>query len=135
MRKIRRSITILALLMLSSCERNHDFQVDGKVLGEQGEPIPFAKVTILCWYDAGWDKMDETDTTFTTSADGMFKAQFKDGYKVIIAGVAKGYSIGVEELYDPDSSPILLKLKSDKNNLDLSTIDLREHIIGNYSNE
>jgi hypothetical protein len=94
------------------------------------KPIQNAKVTILCWYDAGWDKTDYQSVDIITKSDGNFSASFDKGYKVIIAGVAPNYRIEmVEQIPDAEILKGNLFLSQASSVNDVSKINLREYIV------
>ena len=103
-------------------------------------PIPNAKITLLCWYHAGWDKKDYMSIDTITDKDGCFGASFEKGYKAIVASVADNYYPNLKSSDKIDSKPveINLKLKRKANEEtkanSSSDINLRYFIVENSDN-
>ena len=104
------------------------------------KPIPNAKVTLLCWYYAGWDKTDYVSIDTITDKNGCFSATLEKGYKAYVACVAPNYYPTLKSSDKVHSKPveISLKLKRKANaetglNL-LPDINLRYYIVENSDN-
>ncbi len=103
--------------------------------------LPNAKVTILAWYDAGFDKTDYVCIDTVTDNTGQFAATFDKGYKITVASVATNYypSIKSSETDKNKSLAINLMLKrkpSSENDFDSTykKINLTNYIIQNSDN-
>lgn len=100
-------------------------------------PIADAKITLLCWYHAGWDKTDYVSIDTVADRNGCFNAKFEEGYKIIVAGVATKYNPNLsssDELVN-NNIEINLGLKKRTDTIDVShSINLRYYIVQNSSN-
>lgn len=137
---LKKYITVILIsLTLLNCDNINTKKifVKGKITDSiTNQSISRAKVTVLCWYDAGWDKTDYESTDLITKEDGSFEVKFEEGYKITIASIAKYYDYKIKEIDSIDSSciEIRLKLNKNKNRDDISKIDLRKIIINKTSN-
>ncbi|MBE7169525.1 MAG: hypothetical protein INR73_02995 [Williamsia sp.] len=100
-------------------------------------PMADAKITLLCWYHAGWDKTDYVSVDTVADRNGCFNAKFEEGYKVVVAGVANKYNPNLrasDELIG-NNIEINLELKKRIDTTDVSnSINLRNYIVQNSSN-
>jgi hypothetical protein len=100
-------------------------------------PVTDAKITLLCWYHAGWDKTDYVSIDTVADRNGCFNVKFKKGYKIVIAGVAAKYNPNLSasnELVD-NNIEIHLELRKRTDTTDISNaINLRNYIVQNSSN-
>lgn len=130
---------ILILLTFINCDNINTKKifVTGKITDSlTNQAICKAKVTVLCWYDAGWDKTDYESIDLITKEDGSFEVKFDEGYKITIASIAKHYDYKIKEIDSIESSNVEVELKLKDNNSmrDISSIDLRKIIINKTSN-
>jgi hypothetical protein len=102
------------------------------------KPIPNAKLTLLCWYHAGWDKTDYVSIDTVVDKNGCFSAYFNRGYKVIVASVAHNYATKLiaSEVLSNEFVEIDLSLRKSilKDNDTLLDINLREYIVQHSEN-
>jgi hypothetical protein len=92
------------------------------------KPLPNAKITLLCWYYAPWDKTDYKYLDTVTNKKGCFVGHFKRGYKIVAASVTTSHAPELkEERVIGRNMKVNLKLRS--SNADYSSTDLREFII------
>ena len=132
-------IAILALLTFVSCNdaNTKKILVKGKIIDSlTNQSISMAKVTVLCWYDAGWDKTDYESTDLVTKEDGSFEVKFEEGYKITIASISKYHEYKIREIDSIDNAYIKVELKLKRNSLekDISKINLRKIIVNETSN-
>jgi hypothetical protein len=100
-------------------------------------PIADAKITLLCWYHAGWDKTNFVSIDTVADRNGCFNAKFEDGYKVVIAGVATKYNpnLRASNELDDNNIEINLELRKRTDTMDVSnSINLTNYIVQNSSN-
>ena len=137
-------LTLYAFLLLaSSCNEDamnkKEIIVKGRVTDNITKiPIAGARVTVLCWYHAGWDKTDYVSIDTIADKDGYFSANFEEGYKVVIAGVAAKYKpnlIETKELNDKNIEMNVVLTKSvDTTDTAYLKISLRNYIVQNSNN-
>src|SRR4051812_29846441 len=59
-----------------------DVSIKGCVIDSLSNlPMPNTKVTLLCWYYAGWNKTDYLSIDTITDENGCFAATLEKGYK------------------------------------------------------
>ena len=101
-------------------------------------PVVDAKITVLCWFHAGWDKTDYVSIDTVTDGNGCFNTTFNKGYKVVVAGIATKYNptlSAVDELGDNSNVEINLALRKRTDTTDISSsIKLRYYIIQHSTN-
>lgn len=133
---MRYILLVLVLPLLLSCENKKPVVIKGCIMDSiSKKPIQNAKVTILCWYDAGWDKTDYQSIDVITKSDGNFIASFDEGYKAIVASIASNYNIGMrEESIVGEKTLINLFLVKSTTARDVSKINLRKYIVSNGTN-
>lgn len=133
-----RYLNIIFFIILIGCSKNtRDIIVEGKVIDLQtAQPIMNAKITVLCWYDAGWDKTDYESIDLKTNKNGLFRVEFEEGYKIIIAGIAPKYNYKIIEtkLDKPHVYfNIPLQIDSSHNNKNIE-VDLKNLILDKTNN-
>ena len=137
-----RYLLYFMLFILFSCTENAMNQKNISVKGLVADsitrmPIANARVTILCWYHAGWDKTDYISIDTLTDKSGYFSAKFEKGYKVVVASIATKYhpNLAASEEFDGNNIEInvVLGKKTDTTGIS-SSINLRNYIIQNSSN-
>lgn len=125
-------IIILLIIFLNCSKNTEEIVVEGKVIDSQTlQPIMNARITVLCWYDAGWDKTDYESVNIETNKNGVFRVEFDEGYKIIIAGIAPRYNYKIietklEEPYKYFNIPLQIDSLDYNNNLE---IDLKSLIL------
>ena len=145
-----RTVDILLILFIVSlfCLGCNEQNMNEKEINIQGcvsdsltnNPIPNAKVTLLCWYHAGWDKTDYLYIDTITDKNGCFSANFEKGYKAIVASVASNYYPALKSSEKVSDKPVEMSLKlrrktDNKAGLNLpSDINLRYYIVENSNN-
>lgn len=101
-------------------------------------PIPGAKVTLLCWYHAGWDKTDYVSIDTIADKNGCFSANFEEGYKVVVASVASKHYPNLKATEELNSNNVRLNLeltqRRDTTDVSDPKINLRYYIVQNSSN-
>ena len=114
-----KSVAVIIFLAFAACNSTDDVKkttISGTVVDSTtGQPIPGAKVTLLCWRKVNYDELtyDKIDTI--ANDQGAFAAEFSRCLKVDIGGVSSGYHPTARELKDLDqTSDIKLVLKVDK---------------------
>lgn len=135
-------IKICTFLLLVSCNENainnKKFNIKGCVIDSLTKsPLPSVKVTLLCWYRAGWDKNDYVYIDTIADINGCYSATFEDGYKVVVASVADKYYPNLAEYYVPENNNLELSLalsRSPDTNSAQPKINLRNYIVQNGSN-
>lgn len=133
----------MLLLIVFSCNEHamnkKEINVTGCVTDKITKmPIADAKVTLLCWYHAGWDKTDYMSVDTLTDKNGCFNAKFKEGYKVVVASVAAKYNPNLRTSEELNSNKIEINLaltkKTDTTDVSNLKINLRNYIVQNSSN-
>lgn len=115
-------------------------QVNGCIVDSiHNSPIPKTKVTILCWYHAGWDKTDYVSIDTITDKNGCFDVAFEEGYKVVVASVSQEHIAGLVECKEitEEKVSVILKLKARTSHselFDYHKFDLRDFIVQNTTN-
>jgi hypothetical protein len=139
MLSVRIIILLLSLCLVSCNSKNTEkITVFGKVTDSvSGKPIRNAKVTVLCWYDAGWDKTDYESQDLNTNSNGDYEITFEEGYKVIVTSVATKYSVALQERNNFKSPSIQANLILDKSNPNVNAVEinLKDYIISNSDSE
>lgn len=133
------SITILLCLLslvLIGCNKKNtrDIKVSGSIIDSlSGQPIQNANVTVLCWYDAGWDKTDYVSHNIITDSNGSYEVTFEEGYKVIVASVAPEYRRTLHETSDLKNIEVKvnLELRKESTAPNLSEVNLKDYILSN----
>lgn len=128
---------LLICFVFFCCNEEKSITVTGCITDSiTKKPISNAKVTILCWYEAGWDKTDYQNVDTLSNSNGLFKVTFDEGYKVSIASVANGYNISMREFKRGHNKNIKLdiSLKRDSLNCNVSDLNLRQYIVNKGSN-
>jgi hypothetical protein len=127
------SYSLISLVLIGCNEKNiSDINVSGSITDSlSGQPIENAKVTVLCWYDAGWDKTDYESKDLTTNSNGVYEVTFKEGYKLIVASVTPEHRKGMYQLNNLNDPKIKVDLKLPKDSLskNVSVINLKEYIL------
>lgn len=135
-------IIIFSFFLLAGCNEQAmnkiEINVNGCVIDSiTRSPIPNAKITVLCWYHAGWDKTDYMSIDTITDENGCFIAKFEEGYKVVIAGVAAKYYPNLRTYEELDKNKAGFNLALSRS-LDTDTtqpkINLRYFIVQNSAN-
>ncbi|PVY36080.1 carboxypeptidase-like regulatory domain-containing protein [Pontibacter virosus] len=131
-------ILCLQLLVLISCnvKNTSNIKVKGIIIDNaNGQPIENANVTVLCWYDAGWDKTDYVSHDTVTDSNGSYELTFEEGYKVIVASVAPEYQRTLHEINNLKNDEVMvnLELKKDSTQTNLSETKLEDYILSNTS--
>lgn len=130
---MKKIFILLMLLLFLSCQKEKKaITISGYIRDSiTQQPIKDAKVTILCWYDAGWDKTDYQSIDIVTSTNGFYQTTFDEGYKVAVASIAKGYTVSMKEQIrmENENFVIEINLKEKKSNLDVSDVNLRKYIV------
>lgn len=112
---------LLVVLVISviSCKEHNITHTMVKVRGivldiKTGEPIPNARVTLLCWKEVNYD--EETYDKIDTIANdkGIFEVYFSEGFKIDLGGVANNYFPAVRSIKDL-SNATNLELKLSRN--------------------
>lgn len=101
------------------------------------KPIPNARVTLLCWYRAKYDKTDYVSIDTTTDSNGCFNGSFVEGYKVVVASVAANYRPNLSETSKLDKGVIEIRigLLQERNPIiPPNKLNLRDFIVQNSSN-
>lgn len=136
-------LIVCACLFVVGCNENG---MNKKVINVQGcvtdcingTPVAGAKVTLLCWYHAGWDKTDYKSIDTIADKNGCFSARFEEGYKVAVASVAAQYHPNLrtsEELSSSDLEiNLVLKKRMDSTDTSEPNINLQYYIVQNSSN-
>lgn len=135
-------ITILTFLLLGACNEHgtnsKEIYVRGCVLDNITRyPIPHAKVTVLCWYHAAWDKTDHLSVDTITDVNGCFSAKFEEGYKVVVASVAAKYYPALRTYEELDNNNVEVNLALSRSlgaDTTMPKINLRYYIVQNSSN-
>lgn len=103
--------------------------------------LPNAKVTILTWYNAGFDKTDYVRIDTFTDNNGHYAATFEKGYKTAVASIATNYYPSLKSSDKENNKPLeinlMLKKKLiGKNSFDSlsETLNLTNYIIQNSDN-
>jgi hypothetical protein len=141
MRTFYITICILLITVVSCNEHSmnkKEINVKGCIIDSTTRmPIVDAKITLLCWYHAEWDKTDYVSIDTVADRNGCFNAKFEEGYKVVIAGIATKYNPNLRasnELVD-NNIEINLELRKRTDTTDVSnSINLRNYIVQNSSN-
>jgi hypothetical protein len=124
---------IVSLVLIGCNEKNtRDIKVSGSITDNlSGQPIENASVTVLCWYDAGWDKTDYVIHKIVTDSTGSYVVTFEEGYKVIVASVAPEHKEAMHIVNNLKTSKIEvnLMLKQDSTSKRLSELDLEDYIL------
>lgn len=133
----------MLLLIVVSCNEHamnkKEINIKGCVTDNTTKiPIANAKVTLLCWYHAGWDKTDYVSIDTLADKNGCFSAKFREGYKVVVASVAAKYNPNLKASEELNSNNIEINLeltkKTDTTDVSNLNIHLRNYIIQNSSN-
>lgn len=135
-------IIIFTFLLLCGCNEHamnsKEIYVKGCVIDNITKtPIPHARVTLLCWYHAGWDKTDYVSIDTITNVNGCYSAKFEEGYKVVVASVAAKYYPKLRTYDELNNNNIEVNLAlSRSSGIDTTQpkINLRYYIIQNSSN-
>jgi hypothetical protein len=135
-------IIIFTFLLLVGCNEDamnsKEIYVKGCVIDNiTKSPIPYAKVTLLCWYHAGWDKTDYVSIDTITDVNGCYSAKFEEGYKVVVASVAANYYPNLRAYEELNKNNIEVNLAlSRSSGVDTTQpkINLRYYIVQNSSN-
>lgn len=135
-------LIIFTFLLLVSCNEHamnlKEIYIKGYVIDNINKsPISHAKVTILCWYHAGWDKTDFVSIDTITDVDGFYSAKFEKGYKVVVASVAAKYYPKLKTHEELNKSSIEVNLSLTRSSYIDTTqpkINLRNYIVQNSSN-
>lgn len=131
------------VLLVVSCKENNmnkkEITVSGCVTDSYNKvPIPGARVTLLCWYRAGWDKTDFVSIDTIADKNGCFSGKFEAGYKVVVASVTPEHYPNLNASEELDSKKVGLNLilnrRTDATDTMYSKIDLRHYIVQNSSN-
>lgn len=134
---MKKILILFISILLISCHEKKVIAIFGYIDDSvTKQPIKGAKVTVLCWYDAGWDKTDYQSIDVVTDSSGFFKASFDEGYKVTIASIAQGYDINMKEKVRETNENLKINILLRKNNLNqnISDINLTDYIIYNGTN-
>ena len=102
-----------------------------------GKTLPNARVHVLCWYHAGWDKTDYVSIDTVANENGCFNATFEEGYKVVVASITNNYLpiLGESEKVTAKPVEINLKLKQGQSRIvPVDKFNLRDYIVQNSSN-
>jgi len=126
-------LCLLSLVLIGCNEKNtRDIKVSGSIIDSlSGQPIESANVTLLCWYDAGWEKTDYEIQDIVTDSNGLYEARFEEGYKVIVASVAPEHKKAMHIVNNLNYSKIVvnLKLRHDSTSKRSSGINLEDYIL------
>jgi hypothetical protein len=140
-----RTLIMFSLFCLASCREEALNEIKISVIGTVKDSltkavIPNAKVTILTWYDAGFDKTDYVRIDTITDNNGHFAATFETGYKVTVASVAANYYPSLKSSDKQNSESLEINLMLMKKPLDKKMdsssekINLTNYIIQNSEN-
>ena len=132
----------ILLIIIVGCNENtmneKEINIKGCVIDSITKmPVADAKITLLCWYHAGWDKTDYISIDTVADRNGCFNAKFEEGYKIVVAGIATKYDPNLratDELVD-NNIEINLALRKRTDTIDVSnSINLRNYIVQNSTN-
>ena len=141
MRYILLKVFLSALILISCNESSMNSKgitVKGCILDSlTGKPLAKARINVLCWYHAGWDKTDFVNIDIIANENGCFSATFDEGYKVVVASITNNYLPRLEEFNIATVKMVEVKLKLKKGEIQIVPVDkfnLREYIVQNSSN-
>ena len=141
-----RSILVMLLIFslfglgCNEAQKNEtDISIKGCVVDSLSNlPIPNAKVTLLCWYYAGWNKTDYVSIDTVTDKNGCFAATLEMGYKAIVASVAPYYYPNLKSSDNVQSKPLEMDLyltrrasRGDTGLYEKGNIKLQYYIVAN----
>lgn len=140
---MRTAIPLLLILFAVSCAEQTVNERHIKIRGCVTDSLTRkglsnAKVTILCWYDAGWDKTDYVSIDTFTDKNGCFAVTLEKGYKATVASVAADYYPSLKSSDKVKGKPVEINLmlarrQNSNTNFDVSSneINLRYYIVAN----
>ncbi|GAA4309945.1 hypothetical protein [Nibribacter koreensis] len=129
--------SLTSFILIGCIEKNQkDITVSGSITDNlSGQPIENAKVTVLCWYDAGWEKLDYESQDLMTDPNGLYEVTFKEGYKVIVASVAPEHKKVMYQLNTLSDSRIKVDLELPRDSISKNTavINLKDYILSDVN--
>lgn len=124
---------LLSLVLIGCIEKNtKDIKVSGVITDKfSGQPITNANVTVLCWYDAGWEKTEYVSHDIITDSNGLYEVTFEEGYKVIVASTTPEHRKAMHQVSDLNDSYIKvnLELRQDSTSKKVSRTNLKDYIL------
>jgi hypothetical protein len=132
------SLFFLAISCNEYASNKKEIKVSGCVTDSITKaPVRGAKVTLLCWYNVGWDKTDYKSIDTIADNHGCFSATFNNGYKVVVASVASRYYPNLKATEEINNINVRLDLnlvrKTDITDTALPKVVLRYYIVQNSS--
>jgi hypothetical protein len=111
-------LIVFSVIMIPSCKNKNSTNIVAKGIvldSASGQPIPAAKVTLLCWrrMNYGEETYDKVDTI--TDKQGRFGAEFSEGFKLEVGSIASGYHPVIQAIKDLSKTSnirLLLKVNS-----------------------
>lgn len=140
--KLKQVILGALVILLAACsseEKNvKNIQVKACVVDSATQkPIANARIVVLCWYHAKWDKADYLNIDTVTDSNGCFSGSFEKGYKIVAGGVSANYGPNLSEANASDKGVVQLKIQLQANQnpiIPADKLNLRDYIVQNSSN-